>query len=99
MIYTYADFVEFEVKCRFCGAISGTKSMLKTEWEGKTPTLEDMGIADCRCDADTALHGDYADMNRRFLASGGTPENFKKVMEKLHFKKDGFDDELKKVKP
>jgi len=85
-------FLTLQLKCRFCGKITG---------EYKYPdnlTVADLGIADVRCDQHEIEFGSYSKMSQEFEQLGKTHDEFLATIKKADYKKVNFDVEVSKIK-
>ena len=78
----------FILKCRFCSKITGQYTY------PDNLTVEDLGIADVRCENCEAKYGNYSKMEQDFK---GTHKEFISIMEKSEYKRSKFDVEMAKI--
>ena len=91
-----------ELKCRFTGEVLGSVELssriVRTQYNGKLPTPEELGFIDNRCDNCNIQHGRFTDMEREFTQAGGTYEQFITHMKKNDYKNTKLKDAIKNLK-
>ena len=92
-------FIRHELKCRFCGKVTGTLDFPPQFHVGKIIDDKYAGIVDVRCDICEAKYGKYKDMEVEYKRDiQNNHAEFLAFMEKAQYKKVEFDKEIIKLK-
>ena len=78
--------------CRFCGKQTGTYQY------PSALNVEDLKIADVRCEDCEIKYGSYKQMHDEFLQDIGNHDEFLKIIKKADYKKENFGVEIQKIK-
>ena len=92
--------IRYEIKCRFCKAVTGTLDIPENsrKHKGKTFSDEYFNIADSRCSDCEIKYGKFKEMEEEYRKKvKDNYEGFKAIMKKCGYKKEIFDKELKNV--